>query len=162
MKGLSSLEKASMSILLDLLLLRLVLPLFLSPVFFFSLPYIFYFASFTKIKFLDKGRDRFLFGLVFPILDYSCPRSSIRPFNDVVASCSTVSHFLGLDLLSLSTIHKDAFCATLVVLASASKVPQYKVVISEALAETSSVFPALDRAVNSNMEISSKLDVLKR
>ena len=44
MKGLPLLEKASMSILLDLLLLRLVLHLYLSPVF-SSLPYIFHFLQ---------------------------------------------------------------------------------------------------------------------
>ena len=73
-----------------------------------------------------------------------------------------MSYFLGLDLLSLFTIQKDAFCATLVVLASASKVPQSKIFISKALTHTSFVFPALDRALKSNMEISSKLYALKR
>ena len=47
-------------------------------------------------------------------------------------------------------------------LASASKVPQSKVFILEALAQTSSIFPAMDRALKSNMEISSTLDALKR
>ena len=64
-----------MSILLDLLLLRLVLHLNLSFVFLFSLPYISYFASFTEINFPNKGGDKFLFGLVFLGLDYSCPLS---------------------------------------------------------------------------------------
>ena len=88
----------------------------------------------------------------------------MRPHSDsdMVVACSIVSHFLGLDLLSLSTSQKDAFYATLVVLASASKVPQSKVFILEALAQTSSAFTALDRALKSNMEISSKLDALKR
>ena len=69
---------------------------------------------------------------------------------------------LGLDMLYLSTNQKNAFCAALAVLASASKVPQSKVFISKALARTSSVFPALDRALKSNMQISFKLDALKR
>ena len=43
-----------------------------------------------------------------------------------------MSHFLGLDLLPFSTIQKDAFYATLAVLASASKVPKSKVFILEA------------------------------
>ena len=47
-------------------------------------------------------------------------------------------------------------------LASASKVPQSKVFISKALAQTSYVFPTLDCALKSDMEISSKLDALKR
>ena len=81
---------------------------------------------------------------------------------DVAAPRSIVIHFLGLDLLSLSTSQKDAFCATLAVLASASKVHQSKVFILEALAQTSFVFLALDCALKSNMEISPKLDALKR
>ena len=73
-----------------------------------------------------------------------------------------MSHLLGLDLLSLSTSQNDAFCAALAVLASASKVPQFKVFILEALAQTSYIFLALDSALKYNMEISSKLDTLKR
>ena len=42
----------------------------------------------------------------------ACPPSD----SDVVATCSTVSHLLGLDLLSLSTSHNDAFYVALVVL----------------------------------------------
>ena len=60
MNGLPPLQKDSMSILLGLLL-YFVLHLHLSPVFFFSLPYIFYFPGFTEISFPDKGRDGFLF-----------------------------------------------------------------------------------------------------
>ena len=73
-----------------------------------------------------------------------------------------MSRLLVLDLLSLSTNQKDAFCASLAVLASAFKVPQSKVFISEVLAQTSSIFPALDRSLKSNMEISSTLDALMR
>ena len=92
------------------------------------------------------------------------PQSSVRPpsDSDVAATRSNVIHFLGLDLLSFSTIHNDAFCVALAVLALASKVPQSKLFISKALAQSSSVFLALDRAVKSNMEISSKLAALKR
>ena len=87
----------------------------------------------------------------------------MRPLinSDVVATHTTVSHFLGLDMLSLSINQKDAFCAALVVLASASKVPQSQDFILDALAQTFSIFLQLDRALNSNMEISSKLDALK-
>ena len=79
----------------------------------------------------------------------------------MAATHFAVSHFLGLDLLSLSYNQKDAFCAALAVLESASKVPQSKVFISEALTLTSSIFPPLDHALKSNMEISSRLDALK-
>ena len=80
----------------------------------------------------------------------------------MAAACSTLSHLLGLDLLSLSTNQNDDFCVPLAMLASASKVPQFKIFISEALAQTSSIFLVLDRALKSNKEISSKLDALKR
>ena len=94
MKGLPPLEKANMSILLDLLLLRLVLHLHFSSVFFFSLALCFHFVGFTVISFLDRGGDGFLFELVFPRPNYSCP--SVRPpsDSDVAATCSTVSHYL--------------------------------------------------------------------
>ena len=72
-----------------------------------------------------------------------------------------MSHFLVLDLLSLSTSHKDAFCEALIMLASTSKVSQSKVFILESLAQASSIFTALDHALKSNVEISSKLDALK-
>ena len=61
MKGLPPLEKANISILIGLLLLRFVLPLRLSPIYSFPLPYIFHFVGFTKISFSDKGGDRFIF-----------------------------------------------------------------------------------------------------
>ena len=91
------------------------------------------------------------------------PQFLERPPSDsnVATSRSTMRHFLGLDVLSLSTSQKDAFCVALALLASASKVPQSKVFILKALAQTSSIFPALDHALKSNMEISSKLNALK-
>ena len=106
------------------------------------------------------------FSLELSFLDKTtpAPQCSICPLrdSDVAVACFTMSHFLGLDLISLSTSQKNVFCATLAVLASASKVPQYKVFILEALAQTSYVFPTLDCALKSNMEISSTLDPLKR
>ena len=69
-----------------------------------------------------------------------------------------MSHILSLDLLSLSPIQKDAFYAALEVLVSTSQVPESKVYISGALAQTSFIFPSLDHSLKSNMEISSKLD----
>ena len=47
-------------------------------------------------------------------------------------------------------------------LASASKVPQSKVFISEVVAQTSFILLALDHALKSNMEISFTLDALKK
>ena len=91
------------------------------------------------------------------------PQSLVRPpsDSDVATTNSIVSHFLSLDLLSLSTSSKDAFCIALAMLASASKMPHFKVFISEALAQSFFVFLALYRSLKSNMEISSKLDALK-
>ena len=81
--------------------------------------------------------------------------------SDMVTDRSTMSYFLSLDLISLSTSQKNAFYAALVVLVSTSKVPQSKVFISKALTQISSIFPTLDRALKSNMNISSKFDALK-
>ena len=158
-------ERANMSILLGLLLLRLVLHLHLSPVFFFSLPYIFHFLQVSSISaFQIEAEKDFLLDLSFLDQTTPTPQHLIRPpsDSDMAFARSTVSHLLGLDLLSLSTSKKDAFCATLAVLASTSKVPRSKVFILEALAQTFSIFPTLDRALKSNMEISSTLDALKR
>ena len=73
MKGLPLLEKANMSILIGLLLLQFVLHHIFLMYFSFPFSYIFHFASFTKINFPNRGRDIFLFGLVFPSLDCFCP-----------------------------------------------------------------------------------------
>ena len=87
----------------------------------------------------------------------------MRPLSDsdVDAARSIVNHFLSLDFLYLSTSHKNVFCSALDVLVSTSKVPQSKAFISKVLAQTSSIFLALDHALKSNMEISSKLNALK-
>ena len=73
-----------------------------------------------------------------------------------------MSHLLGLDLLSLHTNQKDGCYVALAMLVLAFEVPQSKVFISKALPQNSFVFPSLDHALKSNMEISSKLDALKR
>ena len=78
----------------------------------------------------------------------------------MVVSHSTVILLLSLDFLHLTSSQKDAFCATLVVLASASQVIESKVFILDSLAQTSFFFPSLDCAMKSSMEISSKLDAL--
>ena len=61
------------------------------------------------------------FSLALYFLDKTTLASQflVRPLSDsdVASACSTMSHLLGLDLLSLSTGQKDAFCAALVVLA---------------------------------------------
>ena len=94
-------------------------------------------------------------------LDQTTPSltSLLHPPSDFdnAATHSIVSHFLNLDLLSLSTNHKNALCVALVVLVSTSQVPESKVFISKALGQTSSIFPSMDRALKPNMEISSKM-----
>ena len=72
-----------------------------------------------------------------------------------------MNHLLSLDLLSLSPSQKDAFCAALVVLELASRMPKAKAFIFNALAQTSSIFSSLDCVVKSNTKIVSKLDALK-
>ena len=79
-------------------------------IFFFFALY-FPFAGFTKISFPDRGRDRFIFGLIFLRPDYFYPQSLVpRPNDsDVAIDRSTMIHFLSLDLLSFSTSQKDVF-----------------------------------------------------
>ena len=74
---------------------------------------------------------------------------------------SIVSHFLSLDLLSLTTTQRDAFRIALAMLESTSQMPKAKAFILEALAEMSSIFSSLDCAMKLSMETVSKLDALK-
>ena len=79
----------------------------------------------------------------------------------MAAAHSIVSHFLNLDLLSLTISQKDAFYAALALLELTAQVLETTAFISEALAQTSSIFSSKDCAVKSNAEIISKLDALK-
>ena len=122
------------------------------------------FQVLPRSAFYIEVETDFFLDLSFLDQTTSAPRSSVCPPSDsnMAATRSIVSHLLGLDLLSLSTSQKDVFCVALAVLASTSKMPQSNIFILEALAQTFSIFPALDRALKSNMEISSKLYPLKR
>ena len=107
---------------------------------------------------MDIYLNLFLLDQTTPALNsLACPPSD----SNVVVSHSTMSHFLSLDLLSLSSSQKDAFCVALAVLESTSQVPESKVFISEPLAETSSIFSSMDCAVKYTLEIIFKLDALK-
>ena len=151
-----------MNTLLSLLpfFLLFVLLLYLSFTFFIFPGLIFFISpGFTEVKFSSRGGYR----LVFSRPNHSCLQSSMQPpcDSDVATTCSIMSHFLNLNIISLSTGHKDALCAALAMLVSASNAPQSKVFIVESLAQTSSIFPTLDHALKSNREISSKLYALK-
>ena len=72
--------------------------------------------------------------------------SLVRPPSDldVVVARSTVSHLLSLDMLSLITSKKDAFCVALILLESTSQMLKAKAFISKVLAETSHIFSSMD------------------
>ena len=139
MKGLQLLEKANMNILLNLLLLRFVRHLHFPLYFFLCIIFSILQVSSRSNFQIEVETD---LSLDLSFLDHTTPtpQSSVRlPSDlDVATTCSTMSHLLGLDMLSLSTIQNNAFSIVLKVLASASKVPQSKIFISEALAHTSS------------------------
>ena len=143
MKGLPPLEEAGMSVLLSLLIIRFILHIHLSPVFFFFALYFPFLQVSLRSAFQIKAKTDLSLDLSFLDKTTPAPQSLVHPSSDsdVDATHYTMSHLLGLDLLSLSTSKNDAFYATLAVLTSASKVPRSKVFILEALAQTSSVFP---------------------
>ena len=116
------LEKASMNILLNLLLLSLGFVLLLFSFFFmFSPSYILPFPilqASPRSAFQVKAKIDMPLDLSF--LDQTTPflKSLVRPLSDsnVTVTRSIVSHFLSLDILSLSPIQKDNFCVALAML----------------------------------------------
>ena len=159
------LEKANMNILPNLLLLSLrfvLLLIFILHIFIFVHITLSISLGFTSIDLSSRGRD---IPFDFFFLDQTTPalKSLVCPLNDsdVATSCSIVSHFLRLDLLSPSSNQKDAFHVALAMLESISQMCKAKAFISNALAQTSYIFSSIDCAVKSNAEIVSKLDALK-
>ena len=140
-----------MSVLLSLLIIRFILHIHLSPIFFFFALYFPFLQVSQRSAFQIEAKTDLSLDLSFLDKTTPAPQSLVCPpsDSDVDATHYTVSHLLGLDLLSLSTSKNDAFCASLAVLTSASKVPQSKVFILEALTQTSSVFPRVGKRVNS-------------
>ena len=135
MKRLQPLEKANMSILLNLLLLSLIFALL-----FFFLLHIFISINltvsispgFTQVNILDRGEDRHPLRLVFSRPNHSYPQifGASLSDSDIPATHSTASHFLSMDLIFPSLVQKNAFCAALAVLELASQMSDAKVFIS--------------------------------
>ena len=81
--------------------------------------------------------------------------------SDVAVALSTISHLLSLDLLSLSTIQKNAFHATMVVLQSASLEPTIEAFISRVIHCTPEVFSSIEHVVKENAQVMSELEKLR-
>ena len=69
---------------------------------------------------------------------------------NVVVARSTISHQLSLDLLSLSSIQKDAFHTTIAVLQSASLEPEVGAFISWVIHHAPEVFSSIEHVVKEN------------
>ena len=80
---------------------------------------------------------------------------------DVAVPCSTISHLLSLDLLSLSTIQKDAFHAAMAVLQSASLDPEAKIFLSRVKHRAPDVFSSIEHVVKDNAQVKYELEKLR-
>ena len=69
---------------------------------------------------------------------------------DIAIARSTISHMLNLDLLSLSTVQKNAFHAAMVVLQSASLEPEVRAFIYGVIHYASEVFSSIEHVVMEN------------
>ena len=83
-------------------------------------------------------------------------RPPIEP--DVDVACSTINYLLSLDLLSLSTIQKDAFHAAMAVLQSASRNPEVEIFLSRVTHHAPEVFSSIDHVVKENGQAISELE----
>ena len=84
-------------------------------------------------------------------------RPSTQP--DVAAARSTISHFLSLDLFSLSIVQKNAFHAAMVVLQSPSLKPW--AFISRVIHRYLEVFSSIEHVVKENYQVTSELEELR-
>ena len=80
---------------------------------------------------------------------------------DVAISRSTISHMLSLDLLSLSTIQKDAFHAAMAILQSSSLDPEVETFIYGVIHHASKVFSSIEHIVKENAQVISELEKLR-
>ena len=98
-------------------------------------------------------------------LDQATPHveSPYRPpiVLDVVVARSTISHLLSLDLLSISTIQKDAFHATMVVLQSSSLDPKAEIFLYGVTHRALEVFSSIEHVVKENAQVISQLEKLR-
>ena len=89
------------------------------------------------------------------------PPSRLPTEPDVDVACFTINYLLSLDLLSLSTIQKDAFHAAMAVLQSASLNPEVDSFLSRVTHHAPEVFSSIDHVVKENAQAISKLEKFK-
>ena len=70
--------------------------------------------------------------------------------SDIAVARSTISHLLSLDLISLSTVQKNAFQATMAVLQSASLEPEVRAFIYGVIHYAPEVFSSIEHVVMEN------------
>ena len=75
---------------------------------------------------------------------------------NVVVARSSISHLLSLDLLSISTVHKNAFHATMAMLQFASLEPEAKAFIYGILNHVPTVFSSMEHVVKENAQVISE------
>ena len=80
---------------------------------------------------------------------------------DVVVVCSTISHLLSLDLLSLSTIQKSVFHAAMAILQSASLDLEAGTLLSRVTQRAPKVFSSIEHVVNENDQVIFELEKLR-
>ena len=80
---------------------------------------------------------------------------------DVVIARFTISHLLSLDLLSLSTIQKDAFHAAMAVLQSASLDTEAEIFLHGVTHRALEVFSSIEHVVKENSQVISELEKLR-
>ena len=79
----------------------------------------------------------------------------------VVVARSTISHLLSLDLLSVSTIQKDAFHAAVAVLQSTSLDHEAEIFLFRVTHHAPEVFSSIEHVVKENAQVIYELEKLK-
>ena len=80
---------------------------------------------------------------------------------DVAVAHSTINYLLSLDLLSLSSIQKNAFHAAMTVLHSASLEPKAGAFIYVVIHRAPEVFSSIEHVVKENAQVMSELEKLR-
>ena len=80
---------------------------------------------------------------------------------NVAITRSTISHFLSLDLLSLSISQKDVFHAAMAVLQSASLDREAEIFISGVTHHAPEVFSSIEHVVKENAQVIFELEKLR-
>ena len=93
---------------------------------------------------------------------YVKPLSRPHTEPDVDVACSTISHPMILDLLSLSSIQKDVFHKVMAVLQSGSLEPKDGSFIYGVIHRAHEVFSSIVHVVKENAQVMFDLEKLKR